>query len=153
VFRGARARARSLVEHLSPESDVALVLGSEGTAAPVAEPSTDRARVLAALDAAAARRGARTSAARCARAAQILHAAARTDRVIYVVTDLQATGGTAWTGRRGGGPVVVRRRGRPWENRAVVSLTAEPAPRRARRGARSSPRSPTSPTRPARSSA
>src|SRR5215831_3084393 len=50
LFEAARARARAVVEHLSPESDVALVLASEGTATPVAEPSTDRARVLAALD-------------------------------------------------------------------------------------------------------
>ena len=52
MFSLARTRARSLLEHLGPDSDVALVLASEGTSAPVAEPSSDRARLLAALDAA-----------------------------------------------------------------------------------------------------
>src|SRR4051812_39326995 len=92
VFAQARARARSLVEHLSPDSDVALVLASEGTPTPVAEPSADRGRVLAALDAAtcSARRADFGGALR--RASQILTSAARADRVVYVVTDLQATG-------------------------------------------------------------
>src|SRR4051812_43664130 len=49
VFQDAQARARTLAEHLSPDSDVALVLASEGTPAPVAEPSSDRGRLLAAL--------------------------------------------------------------------------------------------------------
>jgi hypothetical protein len=133
VFAQARARARSLVEHLSPDSDVALVLASEGTPTPVAEPSADRGRVLAALDAAtcSARRADFGGALR--RASQILTSAARSDRVVYVVTDLQATG---WPGPTGGarptadgGPAVVLVDvGGPWDNRAVVSLVAEPAP-------------------------
>src|SRR5262244_1541931 len=36
VYEAARARARALVEHLSPDSEVGLVLASEGAPAPVA---------------------------------------------------------------------------------------------------------------------
>src|SRR4029078_8805132 len=43
-FDVARTRARDIVEHLSPDSEVALVLASEGSAGPVAELSGDRAR-------------------------------------------------------------------------------------------------------------
>jgi hypothetical protein len=143
VFAQARATARSLVEHLSPDSDVAFVLASEGTPTPVAEPSSDRGRVLAAIDAATAtaRRADFGSALR--RASQILTAAARTDRVVYVVTDLQATGweGVAPGGRadadgeRAAGPTIVLVDvAGPWNNRAVVSLTAEPAPDAGPRG-------------------
>jgi hypothetical protein len=131
VFQEARARARALAQHLSPDSDVALVLASEGTPTPVAEPTSDRGRLVAALDAAAcsARRADFGGALR--RASQILTTAAHGDRVVYVVTDLQAAG---WEGAPGGerpagGPsVVVVDVGGPWENHAVVSLTAEPAP-------------------------
>jgi hypothetical protein len=131
VFSAARARARSLVEHLSPDSDVGLVLSSEGTPTPVAEPSSDRGRVLAAIDAVAcsARRADFGGALR--RASQVLTAGARTDRVIYVVTDLQATGwdGVAPPAAAAGGPTIVLVDvAGPWNNRAVVSLVAEPAP-------------------------
>src|SRR3569623_1523189 len=51
LFEAARGRARALLENMAPESDVALLLGSEGSASPVAEPSSDRTRLLAALDA------------------------------------------------------------------------------------------------------
>jgi len=67
------------------------------------------------------------------RASQILTTASHTDRVVYVVTDLQATG---WEGalaqpdeHAAGSPsIVIVDVGGAWENRAVVSLTAEPAP-------------------------
>jgi Aerotolerance regulator N-terminal/von Willebrand factor type A domain len=131
VFQQARARARAVVEHLSSDSDVALVLASEGTPTPVAEPSSDRGRVLAALDATtcSARRADFGGALR--RAAQILTTASHGERIIYVVTDLQATGweGVAPRDPAVGGPaVVVLDVGGAWENRAVVSLAAEPAP-------------------------
>ena len=92
LFEAARGRARALVQHLSPESDVALVLASEGTAAPVAEPSTDRTRVLAALDAAACSARRADFGAALRRATQILARAPHAERIIYVVTDLQAAG-------------------------------------------------------------
>jgi hypothetical protein len=129
VFQLARARARALAQSLSPDSDVALVLASEGTPAPVAEPSNDRGRVLAALDAAACSARVADFGAALRRASQILTGAAHADRVVYVVTDLQATGWDGVSDRTAGGPaVIVLDVGGPWENRAIVSLTAEPAP-------------------------
>jgi hypothetical protein len=151
LFEAARGRARALIEHLSPESDVGLVLASEGPPTPVAEPSTDRARVIGALDAAASTARRADFGAALRRAAQILTASPHADRIIYVVTDLQAAG---WEGaalspaasgmpaatqpdRSAGGPDVVIldvSEGVPWENRAVVALTAEPAPEEGAQG-------------------
>jgi hypothetical protein len=139
LWDAVRAQARAVIEHLSPESDVALVLASEGAAAPIAEPSTDRGRVLAALDgvACSARRADYPAALR--RAAQILANAPHADRVTYVVTDLQAAGwgATPAADQPAGGPDVVVldvSRGAPWENRAVLSLEAEPAPEEGAQG-------------------
>ena len=136
LFERARAQARSLIEHLSPESDAALVLASEGTPTPIAEPSSDRNRLLAAVDATScsARRGDLSSAVR--KAAQILATSARPERIIYLITDLQAAGWEAGTGLPDTGAgrapfeVVILdvTRGGAWSNRAVVDLTAEPAP-------------------------
>jgi hypothetical protein len=139
LFEAARGRARALVQHLSPESDVALVLASEGTPAPVPEPSADRARLLAALDGAvcSARRADFGAALR--RATQILASAPHAERIIYVVTDLQAAGWEGVTGAapESGSPDVVLldvTDGAPWENRAVVGLAAEPAPEEGAQG-------------------
>jgi hypothetical protein len=137
VFQLARARARSVALSLSPDSDLALVLASEGTPAPVAEPSNDRGRVLAALDATTCSARVADFGAAMRRASQILAAATHADRVVYVVTDLQATGweGVAPTDRTAGGPAVILLGvGGPWENRAVVALSAEPAPEEGARG-------------------
>jgi hypothetical protein len=136
LFERARSQARTLLQHMSPESDAALVLASEGTPTPVAEPSSDRGRLLAAVDAVScsARRGDLSSAMR--KAAQILTTSPRPERIIYLITDLQAAGWEAGTGLpdTAGGPspfqVVVLdvSDGAEWTNRAVVELTAEPAP-------------------------
>ncbi|HVR60892.1 MAG TPA: VWA domain-containing protein [Polyangia bacterium] len=134
LFDRARQRARGLLDNLAPESDVALVMASEGTATPVPEPTVDRARVLAALDATAcsARRADFTGAMR--KAVQVLTAAQRRERIIYLITDLQAVGWEGVTGlpegERGAPGVVILdvNQGVAWPNRAVVDLTAEPAP-------------------------
>jgi Aerotolerance regulator N-terminal/von Willebrand factor type A domain len=143
LFQKARERARAVIEHLSPDSDVALVLASEGTPAPVAEPSSDRGRVLSALDAVACSARRADFAAALRRAAQILAASPHSDRIIYAVTDLQAT---SWEGvpgpdRSAGAPTLVVidigvdvRGGAGWDNRAVVSLIAEPAPEEGAQG-------------------
>jgi hypothetical protein len=137
LFDTALARARALLENMAPESDVALVLGAEGAAAPVAEPSTDRLRLLAALDgiACSARRG--DLGAALARATQILQAGTHEERHIYLITDLQASG---FPGEAAAAPsstpasVPVRITILPvgaeevWDNRAVVDVSAEPAP-------------------------
>jgi Aerotolerance regulator N-terminal/von Willebrand factor type A domain len=134
VFQLARARARSLLESLSPDSDVALVLSSEGTPAPVAEPSNDRGRVLAALDAAVCTARVADFGAALRRAGQILASSPHADRVVYVVTDLQATGWDDVVATESGPAVIVLDVGGAWENRAVVSLSAEPAPEEGAQG-------------------
>ncbi|MES1157624.1 MAG: BatA and WFA domain-containing protein, partial [Haliangium ochraceum] len=136
VFDEARRRARDLVATMSPETDVALVLASEGAPTPVAEPSTDRTRLLTALDgvSASARRG--DLAAALTRATQIVRGGTHQRRRIYLFGDMQASGfpvdgPTAPPGV----PVTVvslssdaNAGGGAWNNRAVVDLTAEPAP-------------------------
>jgi hypothetical protein len=150
LFEAARSRARALLQHLSPESDAALILASEGTPTPVGEPSSDRGRMLSALEATAcsARRADFTAALR--KAAQILGTSSRSDRLIYVITDLQAAGweggsglpaaaaavagGAEGAAGSGSGPGAIQvvildvTGGAAWENRAVVGLSAEPAP-------------------------
>jgi hypothetical protein len=136
-FDVARARARALIEHLSPDSDVALVLASEGAAAPVAELSSDRARLLLALDALSCSARRADFAAALKRATQILAGSPHGDRLIYAVTDLQASGWDGVTPAAAGGPEIVIldvTDGAPWENRAVTGLSAEPAPEEGTQG-------------------
>jgi len=131
-FDVARTRARDIVEHLSPDSDVGLVLASEGSSAPVAELSGDRARVSAALAAVSPSARRADFAAALRRATQILTGSARGDRLIYVISDLQATGWEDVTpALLAAGPEIVvldASGGEPWSNRAVIGLGAEPAP-------------------------
>jgi aerotolerance regulator-like protein/VWA domain-containing protein len=137
VFQKARASARALALSLSSDSDVALVLASEGTPAPVAELSNDRGRVVAAIDAATCTARKADFGGALRRAAQILAASVRAERVTYVVTDLQAAGweGVARPERGAGAPaIVVLDVGGNWENRAVVALSAEPAPEEGAQG-------------------
>ena len=136
LFERARAQARSLIEHLSPESDAALVLASEGTPTPIAEPSSDRG-----APAGGGRRGVVLGAARrsvvgdAQGGADPDHVGARRADHLFI-TDLQAAG---WEdGHRPArdqlGPAAVRggdpgrEPRRAWNNRAVVDLGAEPAP-------------------------
>jgi hypothetical protein len=131
-FDIARTRARDIVEHLSADSEVALVLASEGSSAPVAELSSDRARVSAALSSVAASARRADFAAALRRATQILTGSTRGDRLIYVISDLQATGWEDVTPTLlAAVPEIVvldTSGGEPWSNRAVVGLGAEPAP-------------------------
>jgi len=130
LFEAARARARALVEGMAPESDVALLLASEGSPSPIAEPSSDRGRLLAALDAVqvSARRADLTAA--LARAAQVARAGPRADRNIYLVTDLQATGFASEAAPLQDVGVTLLPVGanESWDNRAVTDLAAAPAP-------------------------
>jgi aerotolerance regulator-like protein/VWA domain-containing protein len=132
------ARARDIVEHLSPDSEIALVLASEGSSAPVAELSADRGRVSAALAAIVASARRADFAAALRRATQALSSSTRGDRLIYVITDLQATG---WEdvspALLAAGPQIVvldASGGEPWNNRAVIGLGAEPAPEEGAQG-------------------
>jgi hypothetical protein len=138
VFEVARARARAVVEHLSADSDVAVVLAAEASAAPLAELSSDRARVLAVLAGIGATARRADFGAGLRRASQILTGSPRVDRLIYVVTDLQAAGWEDVTrAALAAGPEVVLldvSGGEPWPNRAVVGLAAEPAPEEGAQG-------------------
>jgi hypothetical protein len=137
-FEAARAKARAVIEHLSPDSEIALVLASEGSAAPIAELSSDRARILAALEAVPSSARRADFAAALRRATQILTGSARADRLIYVATDLQAAGWEDVTpASQLGAPQVVvldASGGAGWTNRAVVALSAEPAPEEGTQG-------------------
>lgn len=132
VFDLARAKARALVESMAPQSDVALVLSSEGAATPVAEPSTDRRRWQAALDAVgcSARRGDLDTA--LGRAAQILQSGSHPERHIYLLSDLQASGFDPAAERPRNVRIAVVPLGgsesSTWDNRAVVDVVSEPAP-------------------------
>jgi hypothetical protein len=137
-FDVAKARARDIVDHLSPDSEIGLVLASEGSAPPVAELSSDRPRVSAALAGIGASARRADFAAALRRATQLLGTSTRGDRLIYVVTDLQAAG---WDdvspALLAAGPEIVvldASGGEPWSNRAVVGLGAEPAPEEGAQG-------------------
>ena len=137
-FDVARARARAIIEHLSGDSEVALVLASEGSTAPIAELAGDHLRVLGALDAVSCSARAADYGAALRRAAQILAASPRPERLIYVATDLQAAGweNVTPTTIAAGPPVVVldASGGAAWANRALVGLSAEPAPEEGAQG-------------------
>ncbi|HEX3905052.1 MAG TPA: VWA domain-containing protein [Polyangia bacterium] len=137
-FDVARAKAREVIEHLSPDSEIALVLASEGSTAPIPELASDRARVLAALDATACSARRADFAATLRRATQILTSSTRADRLIYLATDLQAAGWDNVTPATGAGaPQVVvldASGGAAWTNRAIVALSAEPAPEEGAQG-------------------
>jgi hypothetical protein len=137
-FDVAKARAREIVQHLSPDSEIALVLASEASAAPIAELSSDRARVTAALAAVSPTARRADFAAALRRATQMLGSSTRSDRLIYVISDLQAAG---WEDVKpaalAAGPEIVvldAGGGEPWSNRAVVGLGAEPAPEEGAQG-------------------
>ncbi len=131
IFDQAKARARSLLSQFPTDSDIALVLTSAHSEAPVGELSTEHARVRDALEGVkcSARVSDFTEAMR--RAALILAASTRPERRIFLLTDLQAAGWGEDTGLPDqGGPdvAVIDVAGeKPWTNRAVVSLVAEPA--------------------------
>ncbi|HVZ86759.1 MAG TPA: BatA and WFA domain-containing protein [Polyangia bacterium] len=137
-FDVARSRARAIIEHLSGDSDVALVLASEGSTAPIAELAGDHQRVLAALDAVTCSARAADFGAALRRATQILSSSTRADRLIYVATDLQAAGWENVTPAvTTGAPQIVlldASGGAAWTNRAVVGLSAEPAPEEGTQG-------------------
>jgi len=138
LFDAARARARALAVHFAAESDVALVLASEGTPTPIGEPSSDRGRLLATLDAVSCSARPADFGAALRRAAQILGSSERKDRRIYLITDMQATGWEGGDGLPGpvGLDVVVLdvSDGAAWDNRAVVALAAEPTADAGERG-------------------
>jgi hypothetical protein len=130
VFDEAKAKTLALARQFPSDSELAVVLASQGAPAPLAELNPERPRVLAAIEAVScsARPADFTGAMR--RAALILAASPRPKRRIFVITDLQAAGweeGTGLPERNAPEVVVIDVGGGGWENRAVLDVRAEPA--------------------------
>lgn len=141
-FVEAKARARRLVSSLGRDSEAALLLTSQGAAAPQAELTADRQRLLSAIEAARLSQRPGDSTAALRRAAAILGAprtsgGAARGRKVYLVSDLAAHGfsGPPPWGDQGPTLVPVDVSGkRGDDNRAVVELRAAPAPALGPRG-------------------
>jgi hypothetical protein len=130
LFDQAKGKALALVRQFPSDSELAVVVASQGSPAPLAELHPERSRVLQAVETVncSARPADFTAAMR--RAALILAASPRAKRRIFVVTDLQASGweeGTGLTPRNAPEVVVVDVGETAWENRAVLDVRAEPA--------------------------
>jgi hypothetical protein len=130
VFELAKDKARSLARQFPSDSEVAVVLASQGSSAPLAELNPERSRVLQAIEgiAASARPADFTAAMR--RASLILSSSPRPKRRIFLITDLQAAGwedGTGLPETNAPEVVVVDVAPAAWENRAVLDVKAEPA--------------------------
>jgi hypothetical protein len=131
LFDVAKDKARALARQFPSDSEVAVVLSSAGSNAPLAELNPERSRVLQAIEglACSARPADFTAAMR--RASLILAGSPRQKRRIFLVTDLQAAGWEDGTGLPEQNPpevVVIDVASGPWENRAVVEVKADPAP-------------------------
>jgi hypothetical protein len=130
LFEQAKSKTLSLVRQFPTDSELAVVLASQGSAAPMAELNPERSRVLQAVEGVtcSARPADFTAAMR--RASLILAGSPRPKRRIFLVTDLQAAGWEEGSGlpQRGAPEVVVLDvGGGAWDNRAVVDVRADPA--------------------------
>jgi hypothetical protein len=130
LFEVAKDKARSLARQFPTDSELAVVLTSHGSSAPLAELTPERSRVLQVLEgiSCSARPADFTAAMR--RASLILAGSPRPKRRIFLLTDLQAAGWEEGTGLPPKGApevIVIDVAPSPWENRAVVDLRAEPA--------------------------
>ncbi len=136
----ARTRARQIVRNFGRGAEAAVILGSRGGGTPIVDLTADRAR----LDRAIAQVGptyhATDLTAAMRRAAQILETATRSDRRIYLVSDLAAHGFASdlpWS--PGAGPEIVPvdvTDGSTLGNRAITDLKVEPASHLGPRGVR-----------------
>ena len=124
----ARAAARKLLDALSPDSDVAVVLGTRDAEPPIKDLLRDRARVAATIEAVAPSSRSSDLPQAIRRANQILEQAPRARRVIYLVSDFQ-TGSLPETMPKSSAeivPVIVGDKAR--HNHAITDLVIEPAP-------------------------
>jgi hypothetical protein len=131
LFERAKDRARRLLQELPKDAEVGLLLASEGSEPRVGELSLERTRLLQALDVTRASARAADYPQALRRAALILTTSRRAERRIFVITDLQSAGwGEEGAQRREGEPDLVLvdvAQPFPWDNRAVVRVTAQPA--------------------------
>jgi hypothetical protein len=141
LFDRAQGRAREILGLLGRDSEVGLVLGSEGAEAPVAELSQDRGRVVRAIDALRPTLKAADLPLAIRRASQMFAAAAHSERRIFVITDGAAH---AWDASgppapAAGAPEVVVldvAEGQVPPNRGIVAAEVAPAPQLGARGVR-----------------
>ncbi len=128
----ARERTRTLLRQLPPASDLALLTTSIGSEPRVGELSLERMRLQEALEGTPVTARAADFPQAIRRATTILAASQRRERRIFIVTDLQAAGwGDAALPRTEGDPEIVLldvTDGTTGNNRAVLSVTAHPAP-------------------------
>ncbi len=131
LFERAKDRARRLLQELPKEAEVALLLASEGSEPRVGELTVERTRLLQALDRCVASARAADYPQALRRAALLLTTSRRAERRVFVITDLQAAGwGEEGAQRREGDPdlsLIDVAQDFPWNNRAVVRVTAQPA--------------------------
>jgi hypothetical protein len=131
LFDVVKDKARSLARQFPSDSEVAVVLSSAGSNAPLAELNPERSRVLQAIEATSCSARPADFTAAMRRASLILASSPRQKRRIFLITDLQAAGWEDGTGLPEQHPpevVVVDVAPAPWENRAVVDVKADPAP-------------------------
>ncbi len=131
MFEAARDKARAIIQQLPSDSDMALLFTCGNATNPVAELTTEKARMLETLENAqpSVRPGEFTEVMR--RATLVLAASLRAERRIFLITDLQAAG---WGDDPGVPPasapdvqILDVSADRPWINRAVLDVTVEPA--------------------------
>jgi hypothetical protein len=140
LLDAAKARAKRIVDALGADADAALVLGSRGGGAPVAELTADRARLEHAIADVKPTHRATDLTGALKRASQILQVASRAERRVYLISDLAAHGfdrDPAWAA--GAGPELVPvdvAAGAPLANRAITDLKVEPASHLGPRGVR-----------------
>lgn len=87
LFARAKRRAVRLIDALPPTAEVALVLGASGGVSPVAELTSDRARLYSAIAALQPSLRSADLGGALKRAAQILQTVRRAQRHVYILTD------------------------------------------------------------------
>jgi hypothetical protein len=130
LFDQAKSKTLALVRQFPTDSELAVVLASQGSAAPLAELNPERSRVLQAVEAVSCSARPADFTAAMRRASLILAASPRAKRRIFLITDLQAAGweeGTGLPERNAPEVVVLDVGGAGWDNRAVLDVRAEPA--------------------------
>jgi hypothetical protein len=132
-FERAREQALSISRQMPTGSALALVLASEGNAAPIAQLTLEKSRVADAIEQVSATAKAADFTGGLRRATTMLSNAIHKERRIYVLTDGQAAGWeqTPPTTSENGPEVAVfdvTKGKTAWTNHAVVDIEAAPTP-------------------------
>ncbi len=130
LFGRAQKRAARLIEALPPNAEAALVLGSRGNLAPVAELTGDRARLFSAISSLRPSLRVSDMGGAIRRAGQILATVRRAQKRIYLITDA-ATHALDQNLRPPSDAeisVIDVSDGQALPNRAIVEMHSDPAP-------------------------